>query len=252
MRLEVLRSAALCWFGNEHLFSADDSSLSEISLKSCFRGVERLEFVRPNAHQFAAPGAGFVLGTRTWFRRLKVDGTESLRLHLPLSVLEPLPALCGIVGDSPNGCDIWVQSARSTARSVEYTAQRFPVWSLPRLESAADVAAKLAEAIASLAAEVADLGTPLARRIAGLAVSFEEPGGQAEGFEDCIPPEFSPKWKHLSAQAIRTVAMLGAGDLGLDRQAAQEHVDAVWKLALRLLEAICAEVVGEHSQAAAA
>ena len=91
MRVEVLRSAAICWFGNEHLAAADESRLAEVSLKSCFKGVERVEFVRPSAHQFAAPGASFVIGTKTWFRRLKADNIETLRLHLPLSLWSRIP-----------------------------------------------------------------------------------------------------------------------------------------------------------------
>jgi hypothetical protein len=253
MRLEVLRSAALCWFGNEHLYSPDESHLSEVSLKSCFRGVERLEFVRPNAHQFAAPGAGFVLGTKTWFRRLKADHTETLRLHLPLSLLEPRPELCGLVSDSAAGCDIWTPVQSKSSRNVEYIAHRFPAWSLPRLEPATEVCSQLSAAITSLHAELGNEGTPLARRFSKLASLFHEPGTQAEGFEDCIPNEFSTTWKHMAAQAIRAVALLAGDDLGLERHPSeQEAVDMAWKLSLRLLEAISAEVAAEREQAAAA
>lgn len=253
MRLEVMRATALCWFGNEYLLSADESHLTEVSLKSCFRGCERLEFVRPNAHQFAAPGASFVLGSKTWYRRIKVDGAETIRLHLPLSLLERLPAVFGLVTDSLVGNDIWIQSAKSTARFIEYNAQRFAAWSLPRPKPSIELAAQLGAAVAGLNAEFDSEETPIARRIASLAGSFAEPSSSAEGFEDCIPAEFAPRWRQLSAQAFRTVATLGAEDFGLDdHPALHEQIDGVWKLSLRLLEAIAVEVADERTQAAAA
>lgn len=247
MRLEVLRSAALCWFGNEHLASEDEARLTEVSLKSCFRGVERLEFVRPNAHHLAAPGAAFVLGTKTWFRRLKADGVESLRLHLPLSLMEPLPAAYGVVTDSPLGSDIWVTAGRATARSVEYSAQRFAAWSVPRPRPAADIVSDLMEAVSGLDAEAAGTGSPLSNRISRLSVALKLPGGPAEGFEDCIPPDFPQTMRFMAARAVRTVAILGIDDPGMETSSPfNEHVDGVWKLALRLIEAIAAEAAEEQ------
>ncbi|MHB8637276.1 MAG: hypothetical protein ACYC96_12475 [Fimbriimonadaceae bacterium] len=253
MRLEVLRATALCWFGNEHLFCADESRLAEVNLKSCFRGVERLEFLRPLAHQFAAPGAAFVLGSKTWYRRLKADGVESLRLHLPISLHEPVPSAYGIVGDTPVGCDIWVQTPRSTSRSVEYAAQRFAVWSLPRLIPSQTVSTQLVAAIAALDAEFGGPETLIARRVSYLAALCREAGQKAEGFEDCIPAEFAPNWHSLAVTAVNTIAILGAEDLDLvAHPAIQEPVDQVWKLALKLVESIAADVASERAQAAAA
>jgi hypothetical protein len=252
MRLEVLRATALCWYGNEHLLSIDESHLTEVTLKSCFQGVERLEFVRPTAHQFAAPGASFVLGTKMWFRRLKAERIEALRLHLPLSLLEPLPPVMGIVSDSSTGNEIWVPATKRKPRNVEYHAQRFAAWSLPQPQATHDLAAQLATAVTSLNAEFGAEGKLVARRITKLAASFKEPGARAEGFEDCIPTEFEPKWRHLAARALRCVAMLGVGDLDIAAHpAVQRRVDEVWKLSLRLLEAISVEVVSERIKVAA-
>ena len=253
MRLEVLRATALCWYGNEHLLASDESHLTELNLKSCFRGCERLEFVRPNAHHFAAPGASFVLGSKTWFRRLKAEGIESFRLHLPLSMLEPLPAAYGVVTDCLVGNDIWVQTAKSTARSIEYDAQRFPAWSLSPPRPSKEINSQLVEALASLIAAFDSKETLMAKRIARLAATFQEPGSLAEGFEDCIPGEFPQKWRQLCARAVRTVAVLTADDLGLSAHPSlHEQLDGVWKLSLRLLEAIAVEVSAEQAQAAAA
>lgn len=249
MRLEVLRSAALCWFGNVHLASDDESRLAEVSLKSCFKGVERLELLRPNAHHLSAPGAAFVIGTKTWYRRLKADGIESFRLHLPLSLMEPLVAPYGVVTDSPNGSDIWVCTPKSTQRQVEYAAQRFAAWSMPRPQPSADLITALTARIIELKGECATIGTPMARRVERLALSFAQPGSVAEGFEDCIPTEFGANYRQLAAKAVRTVAILGAEDVVMDTSSPiNEHVDGIFKQALRLLESISAETFEESGR----
>ncbi|HLK14902.1 MAG TPA: hypothetical protein VKT78_08860 [Fimbriimonadaceae bacterium] len=253
MRLEVARAATICWFGNEHLFSADESHLAEVTLKPVFRGVERLEFIRPNAHQFAAPGAAFVLGTKMWYRRIKAEGIESLRLHLPISLVEPATAAYGVVSDSPDTSDIWVLSPKSTPRELEYAAQRFAAWSMPRPRPVPEVLAELEAAVTALNAAHGGEGAALPRRIARLATAFADPGTSAEGYEECIPNEFSLRWRSLAARALRVVALLGTDDLKLcDFPAAAAQADAVWRLSLRLLESITAEVIGEHSRAVAA
>jgi hypothetical protein len=253
MRIEVLRATAVCWFGNEHLFNADESRMVEVMLKSCFRGVERLEFVRPTAHHFSAPGAGFMVGTKMWFRRIKADGVESLRLHLPVSLLEPLPEAYGVVSDSSAGCDIWVQAPNSTARDVEYTANRFAAWSLPRLRPSADLAGQLGATVSALNPEPDIVGALVAERISSLAASLNEPSVLADGFEDCIPGEFSSHWRLLAARALRTVAVLGAAELELGAHPnIHRRVDEAWRLSLRLLEALSAEVAAERSHTSAA
>jgi hypothetical protein len=252
MRLAVLRSTAICWFGNEHLFAADESHLWEVSLKSAFRGVERLEFIRPMAHQFSAPGAAFVLGTKMWYRRLKADGIESLRLHLPISLLEPLPAAYGVVSDSSSGSDMWVQTPKSTARDLEFAARKFAAWSLPRPQPSADLSSQLEVAIAAAFGEFGSSGTLLARRLTRLADSFKEQGAHAEGFDDLVPGEFSRQWRNLAARGLRTAAILGAEDLVLKDQPAAEQIDEIWQLGLRLLEAVSAEVASERALNAAA
>ncbi len=253
MREQVLRAATLCFFGNEYLRLADDASLTEVYLKACFKGVESLEFVRPSAHQLAAPGTGFVHGSKTWFRRLKTDGVENLRLHLPISILEALPAEYGIVTDGDIGSNIWVPSPESTKRNVEYDAKRFAVWSLPRVEPSAASFASMIQGMLSVSGVLKGQTTPLAQSIHRLAGILGSGANAPSGFDDSIPPSFNSTQTALAKSAIHAVVVLGNPDLGLALQPSlQEEIDGIWQLALRVLEAVSAEALNSQSKTQAA
>jgi hypothetical protein len=242
MRLEVLQVAAICYSGNEFLASGDESLLVEVQLRKCFKGIDSLEFRKASIHQFAAPGAAFIEGTKTWYRRLRAEGVEELRLLLPPTFSSPNPEVWGLVADSDAGCDVWVprfsRSVGSQRSHLEFSAQKYTPWNLARGIASSDAYTGLFESWNAIAQALRVDDDLLARVVADERAKLETESMDAGGFEDIYPATYSLARALLATAAIRAVTALTSLDATtLANPRYTTLLEAVWQSAMRCFEA---------------
>lgn len=137
MRSDVLQASALCYYGNAYLSGATGEAPELRSSHSTFKQVYDLAFHRTGGLTYdAAPEA-----TAQWFKRLKDEGVERLRLNLEQCSRDAARQGSddwGIIVDGDRGCEIWKpewkrrswDTTDATPYRVTYTGRRYSRWSL--------------------------------------------------------------------------------------------------------------------------
>ena len=237
MRLDILRAATLCMYGREFMAAGQGASAVEVQSKSSFKGVTDLEFRKVSSHHLSA---GAALGSKQWMMRLRAEGIDGMRLHLPLSLVQPPKEAWGIVTDGPAGCDIWtpkVVSGSSPSIRVDFNASRFVAWSLRSPMSDADVRKGLVETWKRVLGSLPDSGSTMAQIAKTQIRLIDEKSTIVGDFWDLIPPSVEPATKELCSAAVRVVTTLTAPGFNPSSHPSQLGAfESLWLLSMRGLE----------------